>query len=363
MSTKEKDVVSNPIDINSSRVDSITDGKSKFFEKTKNTVRNILVSTWIVAQAWLWMWVETVTSTAVPAAVETAVASATWNLAINTISLWTAATLLAACNPKEDLIAPTIDVRKLNVEIKWETEVSVRWNSLYIWNEEVATWKDNESNSCDVSMTFNGKVITSWYDITEWWTLTLFVTDGSWNISKKINIKVSMANELLENEAPEIEVKQEEVNVKWWKEINVSWKDITLWWEVVATWKDDLTEKCDVKFKVNGREVKAWSKINEEWTLVIEVIDEQWKSSKVEIKLIITNEAPEIEVKQEEVNVKWWKELNVSWKDITLWWEVVATWKDDLTEKCEVKFKVNGREVKAWDKVNEESQNGAEKTT
>ena len=171
----------------------------KFVENTKRAVRKVLTSTWIAAST-MGPMATTTTATFVPASVNTitAVAPAASTVA-KVITLWTAASLMAACgddgpdSPIEtrDTTPPTINVSKSEVDITWWKEICISGNQLYIWDVLVASWSDNKTKNCNVSLSINWKAVTSWTKVSEEWTLTIKVSDEAWNV-KNSSITLSV---------------------------------------------------------------------------------------------------------------------------------------------------------------------------
>lgn len=178
---------------------------SKFLDNTKKAVRDTLIKTWIAASTMAPM-ATTTTSTVIPASINTITAIApSASTAISTISLWTAAGLLTACSwwgedgpdipvkpdkpTEKDTTAPTIDVTLSEIDITWWKEIKITGNQLYIWSDLIASWSDNKTQNCNVTISLNWKSITSWDTIDGGWTLTISVKDDAGN-SKSIDIKL-----------------------------------------------------------------------------------------------------------------------------------------------------------------------------
>ena len=191
------------------------DKKNRIWDKTKVFVENakkavkdtlnkasrwIKKAAWIGAMAWGTLWSPTFVAT-VPAWVE-AVSTITplTSTALNTITLWTAVSLLTACGGEDwpdspietkDTTPPTISVSQSSVDITWWKQVRISWNQLYIWDILVASRTDNQTKNCKVLISFNWKTITSWTTISEKWTLTIKVSDDAWNI-KSTDIQLNI---------------------------------------------------------------------------------------------------------------------------------------------------------------------------
>ena len=150
--------------------------KNTIWHKIKNRTEAVAVSVWTVlwwpaaptvAEMW---WIAETAAITVPAAVKTA--GAAWA----TISLSAA---LTSCQEDEDddIVSPTVNVSRSNVEVEKWSNVEIQWNMLFIWWEPVVTWKDNVTANCAVSLSYNGKKITSWYKIQEDGSLEVIVRD------------------------------------------------------------------------------------------------------------------------------------------------------------------------------------------
>lgn len=93
-------------------------------------------------------------------------------------------------NPTEkDTTPPTIDVALSEVDITWWKEIKISGNQLYIWSDLIASWSDNKTQNCNVSLSINWKTISSWTTIDDEWTLNILVKDDAGN-SKSIDIKL-----------------------------------------------------------------------------------------------------------------------------------------------------------------------------
>ena len=191
--------------IHSNETDNQWSRTSNFIENTKRAVRKALTTTWIVASS-MWPMATTTSTTVVPASINTITAIAPLaSTAAKTISLWTAASLLVACNkddPEEikDTTPPTINLNQSEVDITWGKEIKISGNQLYIWDILVASRSDNIDKNCKVELSLNWKSISSWTTISEWWTLNIKVSDMSKNY-KNADIKLTIDQDIswLEN--------------------------------------------------------------------------------------------------------------------------------------------------------------------
>lgn len=248
-------MTNNPNSINSIESNTNSSKSSKFVENTKRAVRNVLVKTWIAASTMTPM-ATTTTSTVIPASVNTITAIAPLaSTAVKTISLWTAAGLLAACskdepdgpnNPEKstekDTTPPTIEISKSEVDITWWKQVRIDWNQLYIWDVLVASWSDNKSTTCNVTLSLNWKAITSWTTISEEWTLSIKVSDAAGNSKNAdINLKVTIDQDIiwLEN--------LQNLNMQVDQEVNIlNWITFGNWTELVKVEIELDGEKTEI---------------------------------------------------------------------------------------------------------------------
>ena len=264
------------------------------------------------------------------------------------ITIWTSTALVTACGEKQLTIEdkkPTIDLKISTIDITWGKKVNIENNTLYIWGQKVATWSDNETKNCTVTLLLNWERILSWDTISKPGTLTLQVMDwAQQSVSKTIQL-----TETIVNNAPTIDVKKPEVDVSQWKEVIISDDKLTIWWEEIATWSDDRTKKCDVSLSLDWKEVKSKDVLKDAGTLTLTVTDEEEKSDTKTIKLNVVNNAPVIKVEKEQLNIYWGSTVNISNNQLMLWDELMASWSDDRTENCKVTLMFNWSEVKSWD--------------
>ena len=267
------------------------------------------------------------------------------------ITIWTSAALVTACDEKQLTIEdkkPTIDLKISTIDITWGKKVNIENNTLYIWGQKVATWSDNETKNCTVTLLLNWERILSWDTISEPGTLTLQVMDwAQQKVSKTIQL-----TETIVNGAPTIDIKKPEVDVSQWKEVIIGDDKLTIWWEEIATWSDDRTKKCEVTLSFDWKEVKSKDVLKDAGTLTLTVTDEDEKSDTKTIKLNVVNNEPVIKVEKEQLNIYWGATVNISNNQLMLWDELMASWSDDRTEKCEVSLMFNWSEVKSWDTLN-----------
>ena len=116
-----------------------------------------------------------------------------------------------------------------------------------IGNDLVASWKDDKSTSCSVSITFTGKdgttkVVNSGDKLTEEGKLQLKVTDEAGNTS---TAEITLTR--TDTEAPKIEVLVQEKNVVAGVKVTVDGSQLLLDSTPVASWTDDYSESLTVE--------------------------------------------------------------------------------------------------------------------
>lgn len=305
---------------------------ARFIDSTRRAINKALTTTWIVASSFLPTSVNTITTS-----------SALWTTITSTIWVGTAASLLTACSwdsDELDTIAPTVTLKQSEIDITWWKVIRISGNQLLIWDDVVASWTDNASKNCSVKLSFDWNNIISWDTLSKKGTLSITVTDEAGN-SKNTSIKLNTINN-----APEVSVHKEMVDIAAWKTISIDWNQLTIWDEVVASWEDDNTKECSTSIKFNGEQIKSGTIIKDEWTLSITVTDEEGLSSSINITLFINNWAPEISILQPEVDVSQWKTISKQGNKLLLWTETIASWTDDNTTNCTLSLKFNDEEIK-----------------
>ena len=182
--------------------------------------------------------------------------------------------------PKVDTTAPVIKVLHADVDITGVEEIIIRTNSLYIGDLLVATWSDNVTTNCRVSMTINGNNITSGSVPIMSGTLTLTVTDDAGNASMA-TIKLTM-----KETHPDITIYHSEVNVYGGVQLGINYDHLTIDDEPVMAWSDKTTNQCKVAVSQGDNELKDGDVLKEEGVLKVVVTNDQGKSSTGEIELI-----------------------------------------------------------------------------
>ena len=182
--------------------------------------------------------------------------------------------------PKVDATAPVIKVLQANVDITGVEEITIRSNALYIGELLVATWSDNVTTNCRVSMTINGNSITSGSVPIVSGTLTLTVTDDAGNASTA-TIKLTM-----KAMHPDITIYHTEVNVFGGVQLSISYDHLTIDGEPVMAWSDKTTSQCKVVVSQGDRELKDGDMLSEVGMLKVVITNDQGKSSTGEIELV-----------------------------------------------------------------------------
>ncbi len=182
--------------------------------------------------------------------------------------------------PKVDTTAPVIKVLHASVDITGVEEITIRTNALYIGELLVATWSDNVTTNCRVSMTINGNNITSGSVPIVSGTLTLTVTDDAGN-STTATIKLTM-----KETHPDITIYHTEVNVYGGVQLGISYDHLTIDGEQVMAWSDKTTDQCKVTVSQGDKELKDGDMLNEAGMLKVVVTNGQGKSSTGEIELV-----------------------------------------------------------------------------
>ena len=182
--------------------------------------------------------------------------------------------------PKVDTTAPVIKVLHASVDITGVEEITIRTNALYIGELLVATWSDNVTTNCRVSMTINGNNITSGSVPIVSGTLTLTVTDDAGN-SSTATIKLTM-----KETHPDITIYYTEVNVYGGVQLGISYDHLTIDGEQVMAWSDKTTSQCKVAVSQGGNALKDGDMLSEAGMLKVVVTNGQGKSSTGEIELV-----------------------------------------------------------------------------
>ena len=321
-------MTNNPNSINST--ESKLNGKksNKFVESTKKAVRKALATTWIVAGS----MGPVTTPTVVPASVNTISTIAPLaSTTIKTISLWTAAGLLTACGGGEDgpdwpidtkdTIAPTINVSKSEIDITWGKQINIEWNKLYIWWELIASRSDNKTTNCNVSLSLNGKSITSWTTISEEWTLNIKVSDAAWN-SKNADIKLNVT---AEQESVSWLENLKNLNMQVDLEVNLlNWVSFGNWAELIKVEIELDWEKVEISDPYHYVPAYPWT-----CNIILTVKEKNWETKEYKVDNLTINA---LEYKSMEIN-------NIEPKEILpILWQIAPWYEEDYEYINQIKI-------------------------
>ena len=155
-----------------------------------------------------------------------------------------------------------------------------------IGNDLVASWKDDKSASCTVSITFvaadgTSKTVNSGDKLSEEGKLKITVTDEAGNSS---STEITLTK--TDSQAPEIEVKIAEKNLIAGVKVKIEGNQLFFDDQVAATWKDDYSENCKVELTLEGKTINSGDILLEAGKLVIAVSDDFMNETKAEITLL-----------------------------------------------------------------------------
>lgn len=198
--------------------------------------------------------------------------------------------LLAACSheitdgspdsPKVDTQAPVIKVYHSSVDITGVEQITISSNQLFIGSLLVASWTDNVTNNCLVSMKIDGNEVSSGQVPIVSGTLSLTVADDVGNSSMAtINLKMQEVH-------PDITIYKAEVNIFGGAILGIHNSYLSINDEEVMAWNDKYTENCTVTVTQNGKTLSDGDLLSEAGTLTVSVTNRQGKSSVAEITLI-----------------------------------------------------------------------------
>lgn len=178
-----------------------------------------------------------------------------------------------------DIKPPTVTLLLSSVEITGEEAVTVSGNELLVGTKKVASWKDEVTQNCAVTMTFNDVPVTSGFVPTASGTLLFTVSDAAGNsTSKTVQLK-------MKDFYPEIMVLVPEVNVFGGVKVVLKDSELLLDETLVAKWSDKRTEVCKVVLSFNEKEVKNGDVLNEAGTLNLTVTNNQEHDVTAEVTL------------------------------------------------------------------------------
>lgn len=183
-------------------------------------------------------------------------------------------------SPTVDTQAPVIKVHHSNVDITGVEEIIIKGNELQIGNLLVASWSDNVTKSCSVSMKINGNEVASGSVPVVSGTLTLTVTDNAGN-SSSATIKLKM-----QESHPDITIYKPEVNVFGGVTLGIHDGYLSINDEEVMAWSDKYTTSCTVTVSQGNKEFHDGDILSEAGTLKVTVTNRQGKSTAAEITLV-----------------------------------------------------------------------------
>lgn len=161
------------------------------------------------------------------------------------------------------------------------------------------------------------------------------------------------AEELKDTTAPTISLSKSEIDITWWKKIEIIGNNLFIGDELIATRNDDVTKNCSTSLSLNWKDITSWTTLNESWTLTLVVKDAAGNSKKINIKLNIDEAAPNITVNTHEINIFWWANVNIDNNQLLIWDSIIAKRTDKDPESCKVSLKFNWKEITSWDNINE----------
>jgi len=187
-------------------------------------------------------------------------------------------------NPAEDTQAPVIKVFYSNVDITGVEQITISNSQLRIGSLLVASWTDNATHNCTVSMKIDGNEVTSGSVPIVSGTLTLTVTDAAGNAS------TATITLVLKEVHPDITVYMPEVNVYGGVRLSIRTNQLSIGGETVMAWNDRYDNNCTVTVTQGDRTLVDGDTLSEPGTLDVTVTNRQGKSSSAEI--ILVSKAP-----------------------------------------------------------------------
>lgn len=182
--------------------------------------------------------------------------------------------------PTADTQAPVIKVYYAKVDITGIEKITIAGNNLHIGNLLVASWTDNVTRNCQVSMKIDGNEVNSGSVPTVSGTLTLTVTDDAGNST------IASINLVLDEVHPDITVFYPEVNVYGGVTLVIYNGYLSIDDKEIMAWNDKYTQNCTVVVMQGDKMLYSGDKLTEEGILTVTVTNRQGKSSTAEIVLI-----------------------------------------------------------------------------
>lgn len=228
-----------------------------------------------------------------------------------------------------------------------------------IGNDLVASWKDDKSTSCTVSITFvatdgTSKTVNSGDKLSEEGKLKVKVSDEAGN-SSEAEITLTKTD----SQAPEISIKIQEKNVIAGVKVVVDGSQLYFDDQVAATWKDDFSETCKVEISLvpdegESRAINSGDTIKDSGKLLIQVKDDNDNKATGEIKLTKTDsQAPTITLLIQEKNVITGVKVLIDGNQLLFNEQVAASWTDDFTETCSAQLRLDGHAINSGDVLQE----------
>jgi len=217
------------------------------------------------------------------------------HILIATISI----ALLSACshdttggdspyNPANDTHAPVIKVFYSNVDITGVEQITISNSQLHIGSLLVASWTDNATQNCTVSMKIDGNEVSSGTAPIVSGALTLTVTDAVGNAS------TATITLVLKEVHPDITVYMTEVNVYGGVRLSIRTNQLSIGGETVMAWNDRYDNNCTVTVTQDDRTLVDGDTLSEPGTLIVTITNRQGKSSSAEI--ILVSKAPYVHI-------------------------------------------------------------------
>lgn len=183
-------------------------------------------------------------------------------------------------NPAKDNQAPVIKIHYSNVDITGVEKISIISNQLHIGSLVVASWSDNATQNCTVSMKIDGDEVSSGTAPIVSGALTLTVTDAAGNAS------TATITLVLKEVHPDITIYKTEVNVYGGARLNIRSDHLSIGGEIVMAWNDQYTTNCTVIVTKGDNTLQDGDLLSEAGTLNVTVTNRQGKSSSAVITLV-----------------------------------------------------------------------------
>ena len=136
--------------------------------------------------------------------------------------------------------------------------------------------------------------------------------------------------------APTIKINKSEMDITWWKQIQIIWNQLYIWGEAIAYRSDNKTTNCNVSLSLNWKSITSWTTVCEEGTLPIKVSDTAWNSKNADIKLTLKQDISWLE-NLKNLNMQVDQEVNLlNWITFNNWAELIKTEIELDWEKVEI---------------------------